>query len=76
MMILCFGEASEIQGKERKGKPSSSSSIYHRASTLNIFSFTDYWYPSLGHSSANVVLRKKNSWFFLWLVNLFVKKWR
>jgi hypothetical protein len=65
----------------RKGKPSSSSGgggggTYHRASTLNVFSFTDYWCPSLGHSSANVALRKTNSWLFLWLVNLFVKEWR
>ncbi len=36
-----------MRDKERKGKPSTSSSnsgggIYHRASTLNVFSFTDY----------------------------------
>lgn len=37
-----------MRDKERKGKPFTSSSggggggIYHRASTLNVFSFTDY----------------------------------
>jgi hypothetical protein len=36
-----------VRDKERKGKPFTSSSgggggIYHRASTLNVFSFTDY----------------------------------
>lgn len=37
-----------MRDKERKGKPFTSSGggggggIYHRASTLNVFSFTDY----------------------------------
>jgi hypothetical protein len=40
-----------VRDKERKGKPFTTSSgggggggggIYHRASTLNVFSFTDY----------------------------------
>jgi hypothetical protein len=36
-----------VRDKERKEKPSTTSSgggvgIYHRASTLNVFSFTDY----------------------------------
>ncbi len=66
-----------MRDKERKGKPFTSSGggggggIYHRASSLNVFSFTDYYTHLLDTVLQMLLCEKKiHSFFYGWSISL------